>query len=136
MSRPINWRLLVSSGALVLLGAALGIAADRMHHRRFTVAFVHAPPPGPGDGVTASFEMLDSLLQLRPEQRERVRAILMARQEPIDSIWATTHRSLRTSLDSTAGELEAILDNHQRDRLNALLGGLRNPAPGTRHNRH
>jgi hypothetical protein len=136
MIRPINWRLLVSSGALILLGAALGIAFDRMHHRRVTVAIMHGPPPGPGAGVTASFAMLDSLLELRPEQRERVRAILLSRQEPIDSIWATTHRSLRTSLDSTAGELEAILDSHQRDRLNALLGGLRNPSPTPTHNRH
>jgi hypothetical protein len=135
MMRTINWRLLLSSSALVLLGAALGIAFDRLHHRRVTVAFVHAPPPGPGAGVTASFAMLDSLLELRPEQRERVRQILQSRQEPIDSIWATTHRSLRTSLDSTAGELESILDDRQRDKLNALLGGLRNPGPSA-HNRH
>jgi hypothetical protein len=135
MMRTINWRLLLSSSALVLLGAALGIAFDRIHHRRVTVAIVHGPPPGPGAGVTASFAMLDSLLELRPEQRERVRQILQSRQEPIDSIWATTHRSLRTSLDSTAGELESILDDHQRDKLNALLGGLRNPGPA-RHNRH
>jgi hypothetical protein len=135
MSRPINWRLIVSSGALVLLGAALGIAFDRLHHRRVTVAVIHGPTPGPGAGVTASFDMLDSLLELRPEQREPVRQVLLSRQEPIDSIWASTHRSLRTSLDSTAGELDRILDAEQRARLDALLGGLRNPQP-TRHSRH
>jgi len=125
---PRNWRAALAAIALLLIGAALGIAVDRVYHRSVAREATRLPPTR-GTGITASIEFLDSALVLRPEQRRRIEAILARRQGPIDSIWSRTHRSLLSSLDSTVAEMGLLLDAGQRARLDSLLGDLRNPAP-------
>lgn len=115
-------RFIVAAVSLLLIGAVLGVMFDRFHHRAPHV-LVHRIQPQ----RDASLAMLDSMLELRDDQRERVRAIIERRQPAIDTIWRHTHLSLRSALDSTIGDLESVLDESQLARLRALSEGLRNP---------
>jgi hypothetical protein len=116
-------RSIVAALSLLLIGAVLGVMFDRFHHRAPHV-IVHRLQPQ----REASLAMLDSMLELRDDQRERVREIMERRQPAIDTIWRHTHLDLRAALDSTIGDLEAVLDASQLTRLRALSEGLRNPS--------
>jgi hypothetical protein len=52
MSAHGTGRLVAAAVALVVIGAALGITADRLLHRRHSVVVVHAS----AGGVTASLD--------------------------------------------------------------------------------
>lgn len=117
-----DFRFIVAAASLLLIGAVLGVMFDRFHHRAPHVV-VHRLQPQ----REASFAMLDSVLELRADQRDRVRQIVERRQPSIDTIWRHTHMSLRSALDSTIGDLESVLDEAQLSRLRALSEGLRNP---------
>jgi hypothetical protein len=117
-----NLRLIVAATSLLLIGGVLGVMFDRLHHRGAHV-IVHRIQPQ----RDASFELLDSMLELRPGQRDTVRAIVERRQPSIDTIWRHTHESLRSALDQTIGDLGAVLDADQLARLRSFSAGLRNP---------
>jgi hypothetical protein len=112
-------RGLTAAIALLVLGAAIGISADRLLHR------------GLADHVTQAerfhddpFAVLDSALSFRPEQREAVHAILRARQEDVDQVWSDTHTRLLAIIDSAMAQLEAMLDSSQVEHLHRLAAVL------------
>lgn len=123
-----SWRLVVASLALVLIGAAVGITFDRLYHRGARMVLGHIAP-GARPVFVDAFDLLDSVLVLRQEQRDAVRVVLEERQADIDAIWARTHGSLRVSIDSTAQVLDRILDEPQRVRLRTLIEQLHGPTP-------
>lgn len=105
------WKLGVAAAALLAIGAALGIAADRLHHRQPAAV----APSGLGqNGLAASLAFIDSVLALSPNQREEVHRLLAQRQAPIDSIWAHTHGALLASLDTTVKQVLRVLDARQQ----------------------
>lgn len=126
-----TWKVGVAALALLVIGAALGIAADRLHHRAPTVVVVRHLGE---NGVAASLAFLDSVLALSPAQREEVHRILAQRQAPIDSIWSHTHRALQTSLDSTTDQLVRVLDAGQQARFHEVFGTP--SGPGANRHRH
>jgi hypothetical protein len=126
MSVQRRGRLAVAAIALLVIGAALGITADRLHHRRPHVIVVSQGQ----SGVDASLELLDSLLALTDKQRTEIQAILAQRQGPIDSIWMNTHIALRSTLDSTADAVARVLDENQKTRFNQVFGNWHTPPRG------
>jgi hypothetical protein len=104
--------------ALLVLGAALGITFDRLHVRSAAVPSnlfrLHDDP----------FAVLDSALELRADQRDRVRVIIEERQEDIDGVWENTHHGLLAILDSTVMDLDTVLDAEQRAKLRELANVL------------
>ena len=121
---PLGWRSWVAASALLILGAAAGIAADRLHHRtggRISrlVAEVHRDP----------MAVMERELNLRPEQRSRVAAILERRQGAIDAVWQDTHVRLRATVDSVVSEIAAELDSAQARRFRAIADEIHS-SPG------
>jgi hypothetical protein len=122
-------RLVVAAVALLVIGGALGITADRLLHRTPRVIVVsHAG----ATGMSASLDFLDSVLTLTADQRAEVHRILSQRQAPIDSIWLNTHTALRATLDSVASAVVGVLDAGQKVRFHEVFGDWHAPAP----NRH
>ncbi|MGH7719293.1 MAG: hypothetical protein ACREON_10675 [Gemmatimonadaceae bacterium] len=117
--RPGRWRTVVAAASLLTLGAAAGITADRLLHRRADavasrLARVHRDP----------LAAVDRAVGLRPEQRARVAAILESRQPAIDRVWRDTHVRLRATVDSVVSEIAAVLDSGQAERFRAAAREL------------
>jgi hypothetical protein len=101
-------RMVIAISSLIIIGAALGITADRMLHGRgdpqmSELRRIQEDPVG----------AIDRIVQLRPEQRERVATILAARQTMIDSAWHDVHNQLLATLDTVVNEIAAALDPEQ-----------------------
>lgn len=122
--RPLGWRAWVAALALLVIGAAVGVTVDRLHHRSGgplskLIADVHRDPMG----------VMERELGLRPEQRSRVAAILERRQGAIDAVWQDTHVRLRATVDSVVSEIAAELDSAQARRFRELADEIHN-SPG------
>jgi hypothetical protein len=114
-----TWRTLLAAVSLLAIGAAGGVAVDRLiqsHTDSRTIHFsqVHSDPVG----------ALDKLVQLRPEQRTRVAAILEKRQADIDAVWHDTHARLKATVDSVVSEIAAALDPDQAEKFRKLADEL------------
>ena len=120
MTEPrARWRTVIASLSLLILGAAAGITIDRVLHR--------SP-----DGHTLLMEdvqedplgVMDRFLDLSPEQRERVAAVLASRQATLDTVWESTHIRLQATMDSVVDEIAAVLDPDQAERFRQLVDEL------------
>jgi hypothetical protein len=109
-------RAVLAALALLTIGAAAGISADRLLHRphqsRTAVLLSRVQ--------TDAMGVIDEQLDLRPEQRERVAEILERRQGAIDAVWRNTHIQLRATIDSVVNEIAAVLDSDQVVRFRTL----------------
>jgi hypothetical protein len=114
-----RWRAVLAVSSLLVLGAAAGVTADRLvqkHRSAGMLRFeqVHSDP----------MRAIDRALDLRPDQRARVEAILKARQASLDAVWADTHTRLQATVDSVMDELTAVLDADQAERFRKLAEEL------------
>jgi hypothetical protein len=112
----------VAASSLLALGAVAGVAVDRLlprHHdpRAARLAAIHRDP----------LAAIDQLVQLRPEQRARVDAILRKRQAAVDDVWRDTHLRLQATIDSVLTEIAAVLDADQAARFLAAARELHDP---------
>lgn len=119
---PGRGRFVIAVAALVVLGAAAGITADRLLHRRPVTHAVRL-----SDAHADPIEIFDRAVGLRPEQRTRVAAILERRQADIDAAWREARTRLRATIDTVIGEIAAALDPDQADRFRALVDELHGP---------
>ena len=109
-------RAFIAVIALLVLGVAGGITADRMLHR---------PPETQMSILMARIQrdavgVMQDELDLRPEQREKVAAVLARRQGDIDAVWRDTHLRLRATMDSVVEEIAVLLDSAQETRFRML----------------
>ena len=109
-----RWRTALAAISSLVLGAAAGIAIDRLlqAHRSAgdrLLAEVHHDPLG----------AIDRVVQLTPDQRARIAGILERRQPAIDAMWAETHVRLRATVDSVVSEIAAVLEPEQAARFRA-----------------
>jgi hypothetical protein len=115
-----RWHTVLAIASLLVIGAALGVTVDRLLHKRqiahggISRAEMHADP----------MSVLDRELDLRPEQRARVAAIVETRQGAINRVWLETHTALQATLDSAVSEVAAVLDANQAARFRALVEEL------------
>ena len=119
------WRTLIAIGSLLVLGAVAGVSADRMLHREpagraFQMSHLRSEP----------LDVMDSVIDMRPEQRERVAAILETRQPAIDSVWFDTHVRLRTIIETLVADIAAVLDPDQAERFHQLVEELHSTPSG------
>jgi Spy/CpxP family protein refolding chaperone len=115
-----RWHTALAVVSLLVIGAAVGVTADRLLHRRpavhggITRAQMHADP----------MSVIDRELNLRPDQHAQVEAIIEARQGSIDHIWIEMHNTLRATVDSVVAEILPLLDADQAARFHALVEEL------------
>ncbi len=126
MNRP-GGRAWLAALAVFAIGAAAGVTADRLLHRRADpierlAAEVRRDP----------IAVMERELSLRPEQRARVAAIFERRQGAIDAVWQHTHTRLQATVDSVVSEIAAELDTNQARRFRALADAVHS-SPGFHH---
>ena len=117
-----RWRILAAVVALLVLGGAAGITLDRMHQPG------HGGPTIRVGGHTIRLSDLhddplaavERVIEMSPEQRERVGAILTARQHDVDEVWHDTHTRLQATMDSVVSEIAAVLDPDQAAKFREL----------------
>jgi hypothetical protein len=111
--------------ALLLIGAALGVFADRM------MAIDRA-------SHRASSRESDPV-RLTPEQRQKVVQIFVRRQPTLDSIWSETRAKLSAAVDSTAAEIRPVLRPDQipvfEQEVLKVKADFNEAASGKRRNR-
>ena len=115
-SAGATWRILVAAGSLLLLGAAAGVAADRAVHMHraphvIDLTEVHTNPIG----------VIERVIELRPQQRARIEAILAARQGNMDAAWHQARAHMQALVDSVVAEIQAELDPEQVARFQELV---------------
>ncbi|HEX2095693.1 MAG TPA: hypothetical protein VHG28_25065 [Longimicrobiaceae bacterium] len=116
----MNARRMKFLGGLLLAvtfgtGMVGGFALDRALE-------AHTPlPPAECEGRDGERRgrILDRL-DLTPEQRERVDAILERRRAQTRQFWDTEGAALRAMVDSTRSEIRAVLTPEQRERYDQL----------------
>jgi hypothetical protein len=119
-----QWQSLLAAVALLVLGAALGVSADRLHHRssdadRLAVLErIRADPVGE----------LDRVVKLSADQRQRIAAIMDTRQADIDAAWLNARVQLHATLDSVISEIAAVLDPDQVEAFREHVTRVHGPA--------
>jgi hypothetical protein len=135
----VRARGLAVIGLVFLSGALLGAAIDRLVRGRPhppSSAELTASAFVPTEDVVANMKMAGTgipvvyeALQLTPDQRERIRAIMNAMRPATDSLLQESWPRLRTLLDSLQRGVEQVLTAEQRARLAAMRRGDA-PRPG------
>jgi hypothetical protein len=60
-------------------------------------------------------------VDLRPEQRERVAAILAAHQDEVDAAWQEAHDRIMATVGSVISDIAAELDPQQTEQFRELV---------------
>jgi hypothetical protein len=105
----MSLRAILAAASLVVLGAALGVTADRVwlaHHQ-------HEPRVVLDGGHGARFHALLDSLNLTESQRVAVDSVLRHFQGNVDQTWTTLRPRLEPTIDSARRAIEAVFDDEQ-----------------------
>jgi hypothetical protein len=72
-------------------------------------------------GTDAMVEFLDRKVDLRPAQRDSVRAVFVHYRAAMDAIWAEVHPRVDSVRELMRAEISAQLDSAQRERYARLI---------------
>lgn len=120
MANANRVRSVVAATSLLILGAVLGIGADR---------HLHGGGSSSGDDMLtphAALEELDRAANLRPEQRARIDSILDAHQADVDAAWRTAQDHVGRTVEVVIADIESILDPNQIAPFRALVERVHN----------
>lgn len=130
---PRRTRLLASGLLMVtfVVGALVGAAAERL---------LSARTPGAGDRPTASNQSSErdrkdgprggsiflapgvfDQIGATPEQRKKIQEILTRREQGAKKIWREFEPRMDAMMDSTRGELRALLTAEQQAKLDQII---------------
>lgn len=115
---PSTARALVAALSLLVLGAVIGIAADRHLH----AGRGHANPAAAMHEMTMA--SLDEHVDLTAEQRRQIDDIVAARRHSLRDAWQLVHAQLGAAADTVNQEIEAILTPEQRTAFREWLRGV------------
>lgn len=108
-------RAVVGVVALLVIGAVIGIAVDRRLHGG-------GSPHGPAAALhEAAMSGMVEEIDLTPDQRHQIEAILRSRHDAMQSVWHTIHEQLGTTLDSVHAEIEVVLTPAQQEAFRRWL---------------
>ncbi|MEZ4417271.1 MAG: hypothetical protein R3E10_16065 [Gemmatimonadota bacterium] len=101
-------KALVSAVSLLVLGAVLGIAADRHFHRPMP------HPVGAAAQHRAVLEAMQKELHLHEDQVQAINGVMREHQVFLQGAWADLHLQLSAVLDTVHQEIEAVLTPEQQ----------------------
>jgi Spy/CpxP family protein refolding chaperone len=116
MMIPSRNPLLLLTAAL-LLGGGIGLITG-MQVARQDRGHSH------GRGPRGHVERLQRELDLTPDQRDSVRAILERHRPGFDSVWAESRPRYETLRDRVRSDIRAQLDPHQQRRYDDMIARL------------
>ena len=105
-----RWRGIALLLGSFVAGVAVGSIASRWLGPRF---WGHEGRPTPAHAV----DMLSRRLQLRPSQRDSVRAIFERRRPGLDSVWREMSPRIDSLEHAVSRDIEAQLDPDQRNKF-------------------
>lgn len=115
MTRP-SLRLTGLLLAMLVMGGALGFAGGAVYGSRRPWGFF-----GHRTARTAFLDRLQKELDLTPEQRPRVQAVLERNLEELRRRRAAARLEMKASRDSTQRAIEEILDPAQKERYRKFI---------------
>ena len=126
----LGWKGWAAGLALLMIGAILGITVDRFHVRNSDpagrlLAEVHRDP----------MAVVERELDLRPEQRGPIKAILDRHQSAVDSLWGESNSRLQATIQGVVTEIAAQLDSTQARRFRELLDEIHRSPQSLFHGR-
>jgi len=127
--RRSRWRLLLACGLCLAAGAVSGAGATLVVLARHAERIAANPDQWPG----RLERRVNALLDLRPEQRERIGEIIRARFRSFERVRAEVRPQLMRELDALQAEIRAELDESQAARWTSFMTEARRrfqpPAP-------
>jgi hypothetical protein len=122
-----RFKLLVVVASLLTLGAASGVAMDRaaqmhagMSLAQFSRIHIHHDP----------LAVIEDAIDLRPDQRARVQAILATHQQELNAAWLEAHQRILATVNEVVADIDAVLDPAQSERFQQLVEELHGPGSG------
>lgn len=111
-------------------GVLVGIAGDRLYLMRAR----HEGRPLPHPSPKFIADRLERRLDLTPQQRKEVEAILNRHGQAIEAISAMTRPRVHTEIQQANAEIERVLTPEQREKFDRVKMRLlpRRQAPGVR----
>jgi hypothetical protein len=112
LNRSKVWAITLLAAVFVAGGAVAWGVEDLVDDRR---------RDGRRRGTDAMVAFLDEKLDLRPAQRESVRAVFVQHRAAMDSIWREVHPRVDSVRAAMRAEISAQLDSLQRERYAQLI---------------
>lgn len=78
------------------------------------------PPPGRSHQEASYLDRLDRELQLKPGQRDSVKAILKRYDEPMRELWRRERQQVDSMRAQVRTEIAALLDERQREQFRLM----------------
>ena len=118
-------QILVMVASLLTLGAVTGVTADRASRM----------PGGPGSILSRlhsrlhadPIAVIESRVDLSPEQRERIASILAEHQDEVDAAWQEAHEQIMATVGSVISDIAAELDPEQTEQFRELVEEMHGP---------
>ena len=117
--KRLTWQTWIAALALLVIGAVLGITVDRFHVRGSDHATELL-----GEIERDPMTVIERRVNLRPEQRDRIGAILQRYQATMDSAWGESNRQVRATVEGVIRDITAQLDSTQARRFQALINEI------------
>ena len=125
-----GWQAWLAAVALLVIGAVLGVTVDRFHvrgdHATALLAEIERDPMG----------VIEREVELRPEQRGPIGAILQRYQATLDSLWGESNSRVRATVEGVITDITAQLDSTQARRFKALIDEIHSSPKAIRGIRH
>lgn len=122
MVRP--WRVILAAVVIFLAGAITGSVATRVYAPKI-IHRTHVPAPLPvgPERRQAYLSKLDRELQLTPDQRQKVEAILAESQQRMKVLWRRMEPDTKEEYRRTAREISAVLTPEQAENFKRMRHG-------------
>jgi Spy/CpxP family protein refolding chaperone len=116
-----HWRVILAAAVIFAAGAATGGMAIRVYAPK-TITKTQAPPPLPvsQDRRHDYLSKLDRELDLTPEQRQKIEAILAASQDRMKELWRSIEPQTKEEYQRTRKEISEVLTPEQREKRKQL----------------
>lgn len=127
-----RWRVILAATVIFLTGFATGGVVVRTYAPKI-VKRTHVSPPLPigHDRRQEYIAKLDRELQLTPEQRAKVEAILAESQKRMKEIWDPMEPQVKEEYRRTRREISDILTPEQQEKMKQWRKGEKvEPKPG------
>jgi len=126
-----RWRVILATVVIFLAGAASGGVVVRTYAPKI-VKRTHISPPLPigQDRRDEYLAKLDRELQLTPEQRKQVEAILCESQKRMKEIWEPLEPDVKEEYRRTRREISEVLTPEQQAKMKQWRKDKDNSKPG------
>lgn len=123
-------RGLVGAASILVVGIVIGIASTRMVHNSAGGVGHVVVSIGSGAAQYAVLQEITDRLSLTPDQVTRIQVIISSSQGSVDTAWSAVREHLEQATVRMIADIEAELDEDQRELLRAWVVERHGDLPG------